>query len=592
MKNLEAMRRWGNFKKAQTISWAFTYVAIGLAIIYENVEIIRRLDLGYGLTDEAFSLSMAFERFALGSDSHVWPFSIPLAPLAASSSGSILIYRWFGYLITLLVAFLWSFTVWVKTSWPSKNLRNAVAGLVFLVAMLIPSTFSYLLATPTYQWTIQIALVLAATSLLQLREPRSHKDGAGRWFWLASLSLAVVTAALSRPTGGALLLFVSLIAFYFMRLRVHATLFTLGTAAILLGAVWILNPSLLMDYRLNIEWSTTLNPGGYSFLSEVWDVCKTLTIMGLLYALGLGLSWLRQKFNWGQLVPQALFALLAALVAYGLAKLSLDFFATLFLVGIGYLAHSCGRLPKLGGVVISTLPVIIQFGSAMDTIVTIPDNIFIGVFLLVFAEPVQTRKESGSPSWQVPIALGLCAAVICGYLLWQSPNNFEKTSGLSAGTFNRQLDLKFSPAKSHAIDVWKANSVGFIKSGDFIADLSFWHPGLIMYLNAWPLEQSPGDITYSGTINEQTREFFRSAASAHKAKTHAFIIEIAKGSSGTMGVCNPLSDYLTNSKMRAGVPEPLNSSKVKVVSRYISQPEDKTLFPKDAVLLVNCNVAK
>ena len=567
------------------------FFVFGLAVFQSQYEVIRRLQLGYGLTDEAFSLNMAFARSDLADAAWVWPFSIPLSWLSGLSGGSVFAFRIIGYLVTLAtVALLALVLAHLRGNQDFGHTRYS-AAIVVLCALTIQSTFAYLLATPTYQWTIQIGLLLFLAGLTA-----DLWMGSGwkySWAYLA-ISLGLFLTLLSRPTGG-ILLSGGFVVVEVLKFGSRAWVRVAKVMSLVFMYVSVTNivyPGLIRDFTLSFKWAKTLNPVGYSIGSEVLDVTKTYAFVFLLFLCGFAATNFLRK----QAINEALAVALAFSIVLPLtfiaATLGFFIYSGVFSASLGILSSILYKRLTLISFAIGALPILVQFGSAMDTIITVPDNILSASLLMIYSpirnKPETDKQETNKPKLMPRSLVSVSMLLVVAIVHSEQGYSFEKAVGSQASSVDPVTNLLYEPSKVRAIKDWRLGALGWVKPGDFVADLSYWHPGLISYLSAWPLEQSPGDKAYARTYKMQTRNYFIDSSPSHRTSTKLFMVAAAKNKFRPGSVCQPLSNFVSNKSIRESLPHAFAHRAMTVISVYDSQKVDGTLYPQNAYLLRPC----
>jgi hypothetical protein len=153
--------------------------------------------------------------------------------------------------------------------------------------------------------------------------------------------------------------------------------------------------------------------------------------------------------------------------------------------------------------------------------------------------------------------------------------------------FDTQTSLYFSSEKLKFIREFRTNSQRYgILNERRVLDLSFWHPGAILYLDKMPFPISTADVTFRNSLDFQSDVTLQQLNLSKEAWLG--LITIRTIDVTPRNVCKKLSDHLIDrdiaSTFRSKKFDPL----VRDIAIYKSTSVDLTLYPYNISLLETC----
>ena len=147
--------------------------------------------------------------------------------------------------------------------------------------------------------------------------------------------------------------------------------------------------------------------------------------------------------------------------------------------------------------------------------------------------------------------------------------------------------LYYSPQKLQSIKSFReAAGLNGQFTGERILDLSFWHPGAILYLGGLQFPHVVNNKVFRKTLYLQVEATIKQVQNLESSKTPPMIIETVK--SGVIDGCSDLSDFVEDTELRFLLKSLEFNPRVLNKAIYISDPVDLTLYPKNIAYLVPC----
>jgi hypothetical protein len=267
-----------------------------------------------------------------------------------------------------------------------------------------------------------------------------------------------------------------------------------------------------------------------------------------------------------------------------LTLISLSFFGLLY----GHKNQIKGTLWLL---ILSSSLILTQFGSNNSATYLIPPYI-LGACLFAFLKnPKHKFEEEKSSKHPVPIVIAVLLLAICLTLFSleaQAKNtSYEADSLKNELHLDSQTSLYFSKEKIESIRAFRTNSQLY---GDLderrVLDLSFWHPGSILYLGKIPFPISTGDVTFRNSLDFQSDLMMR-RLNLGEGRWDGLII-IRTVDIIPRNVCKKLSDHMTDKDIASTFKNKNFDPLVSDISIYKSTPVDLTLYPYNISLLKTC----
>jgi hypothetical protein len=572
--------------KSKSLNVAIFYGLSITAVIFALISVLRRLNIGYGLTDEAFSISHTQERLQIGSMATSWLYADLTSPLMRISGEKITSFRLISLLVLIgvcLIAFIPSMLEGKSLGFRNKSLQAAT---ILTIALLtIPSSFRYLLVTPTYQWIILTAS--SALAILLCIETRA--DTKLRMLLVPVYSLLIIFIAMSRLTSGiaALLLVIlttSLTDRNLRRIPLLILLLITGGGAYLWA--W---PSTGTKILSSIDLARTIDPNGRNIFTEGLDVAApSLIIIFVLLAPAAIYDFAERKRDSSKRIERSLKLVYAVIVVGLILGLMPDKrYIPFLIISIAIGIHTRIRplnLDTIRLVFISLLPVVSQFGSNISASYLIPPLIICSCIYL-YGASLSTIHNNKMQS------VAFLSIIVVMMLFGNNQNwneSYENSINSNRNVVDSESGLKFSSEKFSAIVEFR-NKIksGNIETHQRVFDLSFWHPGAILYIGQKPMPYFIGDKVYIDTIDQQVSLAVKGNKAFLSNDNYSMLIETTR--TKVDNKCSYLIELIEDSALRAALLKSSFNPSAKVTAVYKSSKEDSTLYPKNLAYLTRCN---
>jgi hypothetical protein len=587
-------------KRAQTsmsTSFLFSISIFAIAFgVYQQIrQLTARADIGVGLTDEAFGILHAFDRALNGQTSQTPLFADLTSIMLQVGNYDIRLFRLFGFFLLVSVSILicWKITQDVKGIYPKPQIVWVCLTITFVV-LLIPSSFRYLLVTPSYQWLILVASILIVSVLAGIRY---HTGQRIPKYALPSAALLVCIIELSRLSSGFATW--SLVCFFLAKKADLRSLLKFNLYVLCLNICYVLlnlNSSLESFARLN--QIRKIDPTGSNLLIEIWDVTKAGTIALLLINLSIRLAnsiLVRHRFINNSKVDHKVFlqilALLILLMNFSYKDLS-HLLAFVCIILIGLLIGAVSRNQDDALFVLALAPIVSQFGSGTSASYLIVPLVAFGFLCFFFSLGRSSKTELSNYDFNHFLVSLISLAISIILLVLQlilSTTSYENGFGGKAMVKEPVHGLRYSPEKlANIMQLRTEIRASYPVEGLRILDLSYWHPGVIFYVDGLQFPVATFDRYYSQSIFQQVADTVNQKGLQKQLTNVPIIVE--SNSKSPKLECLDLSNQIIDSQLRQALIENRFNPKVMEVAIYRSVKEDVTLYPRNVSILVPCDL--
>lgn len=574
----------------RTIPIRIFYSLALVSALFQSFSVYRRIDLGYGLTDEAFSIANSRQKLDSSSGMDSWPYADITSILFRIADENVILFRTFAALIIVGLCIACLLLIFLQRNSKKSSQLNLQAGVIFSLSLLtIPSCFRYLLVTPSYQW-----IILVTTSLVIILW-RTRNQLRSNYFELslnAILVILILIISISRLSSGVAVFCIILASFVIQKSGIR-NIFSF-TAFVFFGTIILLikSESLIPRILETMKIARTIDPLGRNIFTEGLDVLRPSLIILYLLMIPLLIEYANNRIlRLRSLDKKFLFALyiLGALALYRI-YFNDPQYITFFLTGIlvGHLTKNI-ELRGLRLILISLLPVISQFGSNISASYLSGPLLMscCGYYYLVDSFNGNYDKQNIIlPKIQAAHIFMVVVMLAGSAQGWH--NSYENGINSKIKKEDEVSSLKFSEDKYNAIIRFRAQ----VKSRESISDsrvfdLSFWHPGAILYLNKESMPYFLGNKFYSGTIAEQLALAIRGNQRYLEGGTYLVLVESRPGL--VSSICQDLNFFIFDRGLQKALKAADFNPRMRLLGIYESSPEDSTLFPKNLAILETCS---
>jgi hypothetical protein len=581
-----------------------TFVFIALTLIFSNFllvagiyrqlnELRSRAEIGVGLTDEAFGILHTMDRGSNGQTGHTPLFADVTSILLRLVAYDVTRYRIAGYfiLITISLIICWRIYQLKKLMEDKSTIAWACLSSLLLV-LLLPTSFRFLLVTPSYQWIALTSSFILFFLLSQLNDIELRKDS----YILFFASIFVFFIELARFSSGfAVWLLIS--GYIYKRVGFKKTLI-FNSFLISINAIYLTlyHEAFLTNLKRLLQLPK-IDPIGANLVNEFWDVGKSSILVYLLITVSINLTSLvfqppkendsaKKNIRPVTVVQTLVLIFLFQLIGY---REFVHLVAYLTLIICGILIGLSKQKSDSLLLYLAMLPIVSQFGSNISASYLVMPMISTG-FLYLFLSSTTNRPTSSVPSIQY--LSSFCYALISFSLFFLQANfsttSYENGYGSSSFKKDQQSRLIYASEKMQNIATLRDDVDEYIDiSGLRILDLSNWHPGVIYYLNAMQFPISTVDKVFNSTLRQQVYNTLNQEELQRIRYAVPIIIE-SKNTSPKL-TCQRLFDYTLDPKLDLALGEFGFNPKVIEIGIYKSVPEDLTLYPKNISVMIPCD---
>lgn len=562
-------------------------------------QILLRTNIGYGLTDEAYGLSFAIDRGKNGQRGETALFAdITSIPLTLTSF-NIQYFRLFGlFTLASLMIYLVYFHI-IRNSSPTWRSSFSICLFAFSILLTIPTSFRYLLITPTYQWVVMLLAILAVSLTLMIVQLQSN-----RILPLLFLSLSIFLVTLSRPTSGMmLLLLVNTYISYKCSLRKLRQLIQLNLLILIFFICYVtVYWKAVTAFVERYIYLKDLDPSGSNLWNETVDILASFLFVWSIFTLGYELSkhvYLENRrlvFRFPKLNFLSIFFL--AICVFSVTRVTLanpgplHLLLIVFIFLMGFFSYSfTNQNLNLSKMVLTSAPILTQFGSNSSAAYLIPP-ILISVMMYTLFDlnvDAQTSRQINtfeSSTFQNLIRIALSFTILSITVL-QIGSSYETHLPSKELRKDSISSLYYSLSKLESIQNFrKGASLSGEFSGEKILDLSFWHPGAILYLGGLQFPLAVDNKVFRRTLSIQVDATINQIVNLGPERVPSIIIETSRTKS--IKRCLDLLEYIEDTELKYLLSKYGFNPKMKDMSIYVSDPVDLTLYPKNISYLVPC----
>lgn len=574
----------------RTIYVRIFYSLALVSALFQSFSVYRRIDLGYGLTDEAFSIANSKNKLDSSGEMDSWPYADVTSILFRIADENVIFFRTLAALIIAGLSIACLLLIFVQKNSKMSPQLSLQAGVIFSLSLLtIPSCFRYLLVTPSYQWIILVTSSLVIILWKNRSQPRvKYFD----FFLNAILAFLILIISISRLSSGLAVFCIILVSLIIQKNGIRNILSFIVFA--FFGTLILLNKSESLIPRIleTMKIARTIDPLGRNVFTEGLDVLRPSFVIFYLLVIPLLIEYANNGIRrLRSLNKKFLFALyiIGALALYSIYfndPQYITFFSTGIIVG--YLTKNV-KLIDLRLILISLLPVVSQFGSNISaSYLSAPLLISCcSYYYLVNSLHGNYEKQNRILSKIQVSHIFIVIALLLGTAQgWY--DSYENGINSKTKKEDKVSNLKFSEDKYNAIISFRAE----VKSRESISDgrvfdLSFWHPGAILYLNKKSMPYFLGNKVYSGTVTEQLVLAIRGNQRYLESGRYLVLVESNPGL--VSSTCQDLNFYVFDGQLQKALEAAKFNPRMRLLGIYESSAEDLTLFPKNLAILETCS---
>jgi hypothetical protein len=568
------------------------FALVFIIIVIFFTELNFRTKIGIGLTDEAFGILFGMDRAQNGQTANTYLFADITSPVLNILDYNIVNFRRIGIFILVILS-LFMFSRFMKSVRNISFLEKLSYFSIFFISLLfLTSSFRFLLITPGYQWIILVSSILLAVLLIRSEKLISQKGNSIHNLVIALLILFVEFSRLTSGFAAWILIMIYLVRNSQIKKLVHVNallLFFHLVYIIVFGDTFY--RAIVRYYNLS-----KLDPYGSSFLLEVYDVGKALAMFVLLLLFGVKVGSIRfndflskVKTNWQINILIILLLILVFFLQYrDIAHLLVYLFVFIFGVKIGIYKLS----PSFDGLLLASLPIVTQFGSNINASFLLAPSLaaasLIFVVTFIFAKEINLECLSKGFRAANSLAMLVLTLILLGLLVLVSASGYENGYGSKNFKTDRATGLLYTPEKLQNIQAFRTQVAKLSQDKPVrVLDLSFWHPGVLYYIDQFQFPISTLDRYFSSTLSEQV-ELTLSQLEVSKV-TRLTPILLLTNSQFPSFACKPLENWSGDERMISTLKEYRFNPKVKEIAIYKSSVEDLTLYPFNISYMIPCN---
>lgn len=589
------------WRKIVTLLLLLSCLVSTVTVISQVLEMFRRFKLGYGMTDEAYGISLAIDRAHNPQIGQTPLFSDVTSSILRLVNFNIRDYRVIGLLVLILVAI--TFYV-VHTQRNYKIQRFVLKFLNFQIItftiLYLSTCFRYLLITPSYQWlvlvgtTFVVLLLVAEAYLIHV---------VSRHILLIIMAFFICIVCVGRPTSGVLIWGIANSYFLFIYKRRSAPrILQLNVYLLTFMTFYLLLNSGANVKYLSLYWQLRkIDPIGSTLILEVWDLFRSTMSVAMILLLSIWFSSKILSVKWYsnqqklKLAPYPIIYLLSNLLILKFFPFRdvehLAMLFTLLLIGIAY-GLTFGFSVDYLLLFVCLSPILTQFGSNTNSAYLMPPFLLAGILFIFLSKEkvVEISAQMSSPKPHALTTACVWLGITLSLLFLQHSSKkitYEVELPINKVILDVQSTLFYSESKLKSINQFRFDAgMNGAYSGVRIMDFSFWHPGAILFLGAIPYPLSIADKTFERTLDAQADLVINQIKTGDKFSRTSMIIRTlaSKPSNKCSMLTSKLSDQNLSRVLGARGFDPY----VKDVSIYRSLPIDTTLYPYNIVLLLPC----
>lgn len=578
-----------NMQRFRLFKSAFQRLLIALNVVIVIVimnSIISKFKLGFGIADESHAISMVKQRLLSTENSKPWPFSIVTYPFFKLAGQDIYLFRLYSFLFVVVIAFtVGSLILKVNRNRFPFEFRAMLAIIGFCAVIAIPTSFRYLLITPSYQWTILVSSTLIFTIwYVEITSTEFSRNKEISYDFLMSTFLLAMT--MSRVSSGLLSFFMILFAKY---LRGDSKRRLTCFIAFFVSEMVILVLSYPKSIQNTFDFAalvSKIDPSYLDLSAEVLDVLSPLVVLATGFFLPVQIKSYVTKIRRVKLadfrkkvhVKIALLGLFFFSVREMYVDVGLFSTCRLFIIStlFGLLVQvHVKRNIRAHIFLVAVLPISSQFGSNISA-----SYLFTAQIISLFALIVMHFCFDDSKVLPKGSYLSLLSIIVIIAISVYSKSSYERENESVVRKIDPETSLWYSESRLQNIEHLRSD---VLRNGDpeysLVMDLSFWHPGVILYMNKIPMPFFIGDIRYEKTLKEQTSFVIEKNLAFIGDRKFGVILEDV-----TMdydGRCLALQDFIDNVELRKYVKHHFKGQSFRHVSWFKSSKSDTNLYPRN-----------
>jgi hypothetical protein len=566
---------------------------------------IVRLKLGIDLSDEAYNLNQQDFRLVENND-HVAPYTEVTHLIYKFVDGDVYRFRLIGIVLILGVSLIPVLVMIVKSLQNRKFQIIKFEAHVFFVLsiLLIPSTFGFLLLTPGYQWLVALGHSIVFSSIFLF--PKLVITPRDKTVLLILVNSGVLLALLGRFSSGMLLLTICILYFVLILNKLGKN-FLIFEFCIILFLILVMVLIFNIDKKIifGLKATASLESENINLLFEITD-----TTMGVLVFFSILLFqflYLRllMKFSHGMnLLVFFPFLMFNIFVSNYLFEFwdnyfiySQSFFLFLFTSVSGLImALSKIRIFQLFFLIpLGCMPILSNFGSGNSIFVNEQPYYQSSIYFVIIGLVLFMQDISHKNLTKVFFLIPTLILIIAMFVKTYSNQTYGKL-------LKEQNDLVFYSKDSLLYSKEKIRNMNFfnyhaqlngLQESNSVIDLSYWHPGLSRILQISPIPYGQWDKFYKSTLESQFNFVNPNNQNLFKKFSSDLMFlsipgDMVLNGYVEMSKCYPIDSFLTYDSDLLNILKKSGSYQVKMISYYISRPEDMTLYPDYAILVKNC----
>lgn len=581
-------------------------IAIYILFITIN-QWVNRLQLGIDLSDEAFNLNQQDYRLVENKD-YVMPYTEVTHLIYKFVGGDVYRFRLFGIAILLILSLTPAVIVLLKSLLYKKflDVRFEPYLLFVLSVLLIPSTFGFLLLTPGYQWLVGIGHSIIFSTIFLF--PKVRISNADKILILVLVNSGLLLTLLGRFSSGMLLLTISFvyIALNVTKLGKYFLIFELLAVSALFFILII-----VFDYHkkiiFGIRATSSLQSENLNLLSEITDTTKGVLFFSFIIFFQFLylriLLKLKYKVNILIVFPIVMLNIFISNYLFEIWKNYFTFsqsFLLFLFTSVSGLIVALSRI-KISQLFLYTplgcLPILSNFGSG-NSIFTNEQPYyqssiyFVIVGMLLFMQDIN-KKILNTVFFLLLILSVIFAIFVNSYSNQTYGKLLKKQNNLV--TYSKD-GLLYSKEKIKNMTFFKYNAqLNGMRENEKVLDLSYWHPGLVRMLEISPVPFGQWDKFYKSTLQNQFTWFNPNNQNVfNKFQSNLMFLSIPNDfilkNRISLSQCYPIEYFLSHDSELLDILRLSGPYSVKMISYYVSRPEDMTLYPDYAILVKNCSL--
>jgi hypothetical protein len=568
---------------------------------------INRLQLGIDLSDEAFNLNQQDFRLMENKD-YVMPYTEVTHLIYKFVGGDVYRFRLFGIAILLILSLAPAVIILLKSLLHKKflDIRFEPYLLFILSVLLIPSTFGFLLLTPGYQWLVGIGHSIIFSTIFLF--PKVRITNADKILILVLVNSGVCLTLLGRFSSGMLLLAISFvyIALNVTKLGKHFLIFELLAVSALFFIL-----ILVFDYHkkiiFGIKATSSLQSENLNLISEITDTTKGVLFFSFVIFFQFFYLRILLKFKYK---VNILIVFPIVMLNIFISNYLFEFWKNYFTFSQSFLlflfTSVSGLIVALSRIKISQLflyiplgclPILSNFGSS-NSIFTNEQPYyqssiyFVIVGILLFMQDI--KKKILNTVFFLLLILSVIFAIFVNSYSNQTYGKLLKEQN-NLVTYSKD-SLLYSKERIKNMTFFKYNAqLNGMRENEKVLDLSYWHPGLARMLEISSVPFGQWDKFYKSTLQNQFTWFNPNNQNVfNKFQSNLMFLSIPNDfilkNRISLSQCYPIEYFLSHDSELLDILRLSGPYSVKMISYYVSRPEDMTLYPDYAILVKNCSL--